>query len=204
MHPDTLFTGVRIVADGVDLHGDLLIRDGTIADYGPSLGCPDGAVAVHEDGAVLCPGLIDIRVALGEPGFEYRETIASACAAASAGGITTLAALPDSEPAIDDPALVHMLITRGRETGAVTILPYGAATTGCKGEALAEIGLLREAGAVAVTDVAVTAPLLPVAPWTVTVSPGRRSIAAASALRVIVVDLVSVTFTIDPVEVSST
>jgi dihydroorotase len=152
MHPDTLFTGVRIVADGVDLHGDLLIRDGTIADYGPSLGCPDGAVAVHEDGAVLCPGLIDIRVALGEPGFEYRETIASACAAASAGGITTLAALPDSEPAIDDPALVHMLITRGRETGAVTILPYGAATTGCKGEALAEIGLLREAGAVAFTD----------------------------------------------------
>jgi dihydroorotase len=152
MLSDTLFTGVRIVADGVDLHGDLLLRDGLIADFGPSLGRPDGAVVVHEDGAVLCPGLVDIRVALGEPGFEYRETIASACAAASAGGITTLAALPDSEPAIDDPALVHMLITRGRETGAVTILPYGAATTGCRGEELSEIGLLREAGAVAFTD----------------------------------------------------
>ncbi len=152
MPSDTLFTGVRIVADGFDLHGDLLLRDGVIADFGASLGRPDGAEVVHEDGAVLCPGLIDIRVALGEPGFEYRETIASACAAASAGGITTLAALPDSEPAIDDPALVHMLITRGRETGAVTILPYGAATTGCRGEALAEIGLLREAGAVAFTD----------------------------------------------------
>ncbi|HEX3995693.1 MAG TPA: dihydroorotase, partial [Acetobacteraceae bacterium] len=88
----------------------------------------------------------------GEPGFEYRETIASACAAASAGGVTTLAALPDSNPAIDDPALVHLLITRGRETGAVTILPYGAATCGCRGEALAELGLLREAGAVAFTD----------------------------------------------------
>jgi dihydroorotase len=117
-----------------------------------SLGRPDGVAVVHEDGAVLCPGLVDIRVALGEPGFEYRETIASACAAASAGGITTLAALPDSDPAIDDPALVHMLITRGRETGAVTILPYGAATSGCRGEELAEIGLLREAGAVAFTD----------------------------------------------------
>jgi dihydroorotase len=152
MPSDTLFTGVRIVADGVDLQGDLLLRDGVIADFGASLGRPEGAEIVHEDGAVLCPGLIDIRVALGEPGFEYRETIASACAAASAGGITTLAALPDSEPAIDDPALVHMLITRGRETGAVTILPYGAATTGCRGEALAEIGLLREAGAVAFTD----------------------------------------------------
>ena len=130
MHSDTLFTGVRIVADGIDLQGDLLIHDGAIADFGLSLGRPDGAVVVHEDGAVLCPGLVDIRVALGEPGFEYRETIASACAAASAGGVTTLAALPDSEPAIDDPALVHMLITRGRETGAVTIMPYGAATSG--------------------------------------------------------------------------
>jgi dihydroorotase len=117
------------------------MRDGAIADFGPSLGRPDGAEVIQEDGAVLCPGLIDIRVDLGEPGFEYRETIASAAAAASAaGGITTLAALPDSEPAIDDPALVHMLITRGRETGAVSILPYGAATRGCRGEELAELG----------------------------------------------------------------
>jgi dihydroorotase len=152
MPSDTLFTSVRVVADGVDLLGDLLVRDGLIADYGASLGRPDGVDVVHEDGAVLCPGLVDIRVNLGEPGFEYRETIASAATAASAGGITTLAALPDSEPAIDDPALVHMLITRGRETGAVTILPYGAATRGCLGEELAELGLLREAGAVAFTD----------------------------------------------------
>lgn len=152
MPSDTLFTGVRIVADGVDLRGDLLIRGGTIADFGPSLGRPDDAEVIQEDGAVLCPGFVDIRVDLGEPGFEYRETIASAAAAASAGGITTLAALPDSQPAIDDPALVHMLITRGRETGAVSILPYGAATSGCHGEELAELGLLREAGAVAFTD----------------------------------------------------
>jgi dihydroorotase len=152
MPSDTLFSGVRIVSDSIDLHGDLLVRDGIIADFGPSLGCPEGAIVVREDGAVLSPGLVDLRVALGEPGFEYRETIASAAAAASAGGITTLAALPDSRPAIDDPALVHMLITRGRETGAVTILPYGAATRGCMGEELAEIGLLREAGAVAFTD----------------------------------------------------
>jgi len=149
---DTLFSDVRIVADGVDQRGDLLLRDGLIADFGPSLGHPDGADVIHEDGTVLCPGLVDMRVNLGEPGFEYRETIASATVAASAGGITSLAALPDTAPAIDDPALVHMLITRGRETGAVTIVPYGAATTGCRGEALAELGLLREAGAVAFTD----------------------------------------------------
>jgi dihydroorotase len=168
MLSDTLFTGVRIVADGVDLLGDLLIRDGAIADFGPRSASRTARRSIQGDGAVLCPGLVDIRVDLGEPGFEYRETIASAAAAASAGGITTLAALPDSEPAIDDPALVHMLITRGRETGAVTILPYGAATRGCRGEELAELGLLREAGAVAFTD-------------------GTRAIASSGLMRLAVV-----------------
>src|SRR5258707_15892138 len=98
MHADTLFTGVRIVADGLDLYGDLLLRDGLIADFGPSLGRPDGVEIVTQTDAVLCPDLVDMRVALGEPGFEYRETIVSACAVASAGGGTTLAALPDSDP----------------------------------------------------------------------------------------------------------
>jgi dihydroorotase len=93
-----------------------------------------------------------MRAALGEPGYEYRETIASAAEAAAAGGITTLAALPDSLPAIDDPALVHLLQTRGQETGSLTILPYGALTRACRGEEMAELGLLREAGAVAFTD----------------------------------------------------
>ncbi|MDI3309336.1 MAG: dihydroorotase, partial [Acetobacteraceae bacterium] len=102
--------------------------------------------------AVLCPGLIDMRAALGEPGYEYRETIASAAEAAAAGGITTLAALPDSMPAIDDPALVRLLGARGEETGSLTILPYGAVTRGCRGEEMAELGLLREAGAIAFTD----------------------------------------------------
>ena len=70
MHSDTLFTGVRIVADGVDLLGDLLVRDGVIADFGASLGRPDGAVVVQEDGAVLCPGLVDMRVAVGRAGVR--------------------------------------------------------------------------------------------------------------------------------------
>jgi dihydroorotase len=152
MNPDTLFRRVRILGDGVDVTGELLVRNGEIADFGPSLGQPDGATVVESDGAILCPGLVDMRAALGEPGFEYRETIASAAIAAAAGGITTLAALPDTQPAIDDPALVHLLRTRGVETGSLTILPYGAVTRGCRGEELAELGLLREAGAVAFTD----------------------------------------------------
>src|SRR5579872_2879060 len=150
----TLFTAVRLLdpSSGIDQVGDLLVRDGRIADFGSGLGRPDGAAVVQEEGAVLCPGLVDMRAALGEPGYEYRETIASAAEAAAAGGITTLAALPDTLPAIDDPALVHLLRTRGEETGSLTILPYAAVTRGCRGEELAELGLLREAGAVAFTD----------------------------------------------------
>ena len=151
---DLLFSGVRLIdpASGLDQMGELLVRDGVIVDHGPSLGRPDGVRVIQEDGAVLCPGLVDMRVALGEPGFEYRETIASSAAAAAAGGITTVAALPDSQPAIDDPALVGMLRARGEALGSLTILPYGAVTRGCKGEEFAELGLLREAGAVAFTD----------------------------------------------------
>jgi dihydroorotase len=154
MSRSPLFANVRLLdpASGLDQHGDLLVRDGLIADFGQGLGRPDGAVVVAEDDAVLCPGLVDMRAALGEPGYEYRETIASAAEAAAAGGITTLAALPETLPAIDDPALVRLLRARGEETGSLTILPYGAVTTGCRGEELAELGLLREAGAVAFTD----------------------------------------------------
>ena len=151
---DTLFTSVHLLdpASGVDEQGELLVRDGLIADFGPSLGRPENVAVVSEEGAVLCPGLVDMRAALGEPGYESRETIASAAAAAAAGGITTLAALPDTLPAIDDPALVRLLRARGEETGSLTILPYGAVTVGCRGEELAELGLLAEAGAVAFTD----------------------------------------------------
>jgi dihydroorotase len=152
MNPDTLFSQVHILSAGIDIVGDLLVRDGLIVDFGLSLGRPDGAAVIEAEGGVLCPGLVDMRAAVGEPGFEYRETIASAAVAAAAGGITTLAALPDTQPAIDDPALVQLLRTKGDETGSLTILPYGAVTRGCRGEELSEIGLLREAGAVAFTD----------------------------------------------------
>ncbi len=151
---DTLFRGVRLLGPtaGLDRSGELLAREGKIADLGTALGVPEGAEIIEGSGAVLCPGLVDMRASLGEPGFEYRETITSAAAAAAAGGITTLACLPDSQPAIDDPALVRLLAARGEETGSLTILPYGAVTRGCAGEALAELGLLREAGAVAFSD----------------------------------------------------
>ncbi len=153
--PDLLIENVRLLdpATGLDQPGSsLLVRDGLIADLGPNLGRPDGAEHFDGDGAALCPGLVDMRATLGEPGYEYRETIASAAEAAAWGGITTLAALPDSRPAIDDPALVRLLRARGEETGSLTILPYAAATRGCRGDEMAELGLLWEAGAAAVSD----------------------------------------------------
>jgi dihydroorotase len=152
--PDLLIENVRLLdpLTGLDGPGGLLVRDGVIADFGPGLGQPEGAEILDGGGAALCPGLVDMRAALGEPGYEYRETVASAAEAAASGGVTTLAALPDSRPAIDDPALVRLLRARGEETGSLTILPYAAATRGCRGEEMAELGLLWEAGAALISD----------------------------------------------------
>src|SRR4051794_4206849 len=152
--PHLLIENVRLLDPATDLdqHGALLFREGRILDWGTGLGRPDGVPTLDGEGAVLCPGLVDMRASLGEPGYEYRETVASAAEAAVSSGITTVAALPDSRPAIDDPAIVRLMRSRGEETGAITVLPYAAVTKGCRGEEMAEIGLLREAGAVAFTD----------------------------------------------------
>lgn len=159
-----LFKNIQLATPGGLVAGDLLVRDGVIADFGGALGRPDGAEVIEVAGAVLCPGLVDMRASLGEPGYEYRETMASAAQAAAAGGITSIAVLPDSKPAIDDPALVRMIAARGEEISSVSLIPYGAATRGCAGEELAEYGLLKAAGAVAFTD-------------------GRRAIGSARLMR---------------------
>jgi dihydroorotase len=149
---DFLFRKVTLAGPDGLADGELLVRDGKIADFGAAIGGPEGAEIIEAEGAVLAPGLVDIRASLGEPGYEYRETIASAAQAAAAGGITTIAVLPDSRPAIDDPALVRLIISRGEEAGSVTLLPYAAATRGCQGGELAEYGLLKAAGAIAFSD----------------------------------------------------
>ncbi len=149
----TVFENVRLVdpASGRDGIGRLTVEDGRIAAI-DSPETPEGARVIDGQGAVLCPGLVDMRVTLGEPGFEYRESVKSGARAAVAGGITTMAVLPNTSPAIDNPALVHLLKVRGEETGMVSIHPYGALTRGCEGGEMAELGLLQDAGAVAFTD----------------------------------------------------
>lgn len=164
--PETLIAGARLLdpASGLDQPGDLLIGGGLIRDLGPNLGRPEGVAVIDAAGRCLAPGLIDLRAAVGEPGAEHRETIASAAQAAVAGGITTICALPDTEPAVDDPALVQFVLRRGEATGLITLLPYAAATKGCAGREIAEYGLLREAGAIGFTD-------------------GRRAVAEARTMR---------------------
>ncbi|MBX9700175.1 MAG: dihydroorotase [Acetobacteraceae bacterium] len=164
--PPLLLANARLLdpASGLDAPGAVLVGDGTILDLGPGLAAPDEAETLDCAGACLAPGLVDLRVATGEPGAEYRETIASLAEAAVAGGITTLCALPDTDPPLDDPALVQFILRRGEATGCITLLPYGAATKGCEGREIAEYGLLREAGAIAFTD-------------------GRRAIASARTMR---------------------
>lgn len=138
-------------ASGLDAPGALVVQAGRIAAIGPDAAM-EGAEELDAGGAVLCPGLVDLRARVGEPGTEHRETIASAAQAAAAGGVTTLCVPPDTEPALDDPALVEWLARRGEATRSVTLLPVAAATKGCAGKELAEFGLLREAGAVAFSD----------------------------------------------------
>jgi dihydroorotase len=139
-------------AENLDARGDLLIEDGRIAALGPEL-AGTGAVETFDcGGACLAPGLVDMRVELREPGAEHQESIASASLAAAAGGVTTMVALPNTEPAIDDVALVEFMARRSRDVGLVNIRTYAAATKGLRGRELSEMGLLAAAGAVGFTD----------------------------------------------------
>jgi len=141
-------------ASGRETRGGVLVMDGRIAGLGGAVtlaALPEGARAIDCGGDVVAPGFIDMRAFVGEPGAEHRETIASASAAAAAGGVTTLIARPDTAPPIDNPAVVDFLMRRARDA-RVRILPCAAITKGLAGEEMAEIGLLREAGAVAFSD----------------------------------------------------
>jgi len=140
---------------GIDETGALLIDDETIADLGSSLfagGVPAGIETVDCNGRLLTPGFIDMRVFTGEPGTEYRETLGSASLSAAVGGITTIIVMPNTDPVIDDVALVDFVERRARDTAIVNVHPMGALTRGCAGEQMTEIGLLKDAGAVAFTD----------------------------------------------------
>ena len=151
-----LIANARLVdpAAGTETPGALLVEHGKIAAHGPTLG-QDGSIDAERldaGGLVLAPGLVDLRVQLGEPGAEHKESFASGALAAVAGGVTSFACLPGTQPPIDDPSMVEFVARRARRVRLAKVYPYAAITKGLKGQELAEFGLLREAGAVGFTD----------------------------------------------------
>jgi dihydroorotase len=134
--------------------GCVVVKDGAIADVRRSNAMErSGDLRVIDcNGAVLAPGLIDLRVKSGEPGAEHKETLASVAKAAAAGGVTSIVLQPDTAPPIDEPAMVDFVLRRGRDIETINIHVAGAATRGLTGEHMAEIGLMDEAGAIYFTD----------------------------------------------------
>ncbi len=152
-----LFENARIVdpSRGLDETGSVLVENGKIVAAGADArnqGAPEGAEVVDLRGLAVLPGLVDARVFVGEPGEEHRETIASASRAAAAGGVTSFIMMPDTDPVIDDVALVEFVKRTARDTAIVNVHPAAAVTRGLKGEEMTEFGLLRDAGAVAFSE----------------------------------------------------
>ncbi len=149
-----LFKNARLIDPASDREerGGVLVRDGVIQAVGPQVTEVADAEVIDCDGQVLAPGLVDMRAFIGEPGGPYRETLKSAGEAAAAGGVTTVVSMPDTSPALDDPAVIDFIVRRARDTSIVNICPAAALTKGLQGQEMAEIGRLKEAGAIAFTD----------------------------------------------------
>lgn len=153
----TAYVNARLLdpASGLDAPGALLVEDGRIADLGPRLfadGVPEGIEAIDCAEHCLAPGLVDSRAFLGEPGAEHKETIATGTEAAAAGGVTTVISTPDTNPVIDNVPLVEFLARQAEESARVRVHPMAAVTKGLKGQEMTEMGMLAEAGAVALSD----------------------------------------------------
>jgi len=165
----SVFINARVVdpSRNLDAPGAVIVADRRIVAAGPEAERarrPSDAEIVDCGGAVVAPGLVDMRVFVGEPGAEHRETIASASQAAAAGGVTTLVTMPDTDPIIDEVTLVDFILRRARDEAAVRVYPMAALTKGLAGAEITEFGLLGDAGAVGFTD-------------------GRRAVANARVMR---------------------
>lgn len=153
MSTNKLYTNARLLdpASGLDKTGMLLTQDGKISAIGETLDGPSDAEVIECGGHCLCPGLIDMRVFVGIPGADYKDTILNTGEAAAAGGVTTVCVQPVSDPIIDDLARIDYLNNRAR--GAlVNFLPMPALTKGLEGKEMTEIGLMSRAGLHAFTD----------------------------------------------------
>lgn len=137
--------------NNIDGKFDLLIDQGKVVAVEPSMNAPDAEV-VDASGLLVTPGIIDIHVHLRDPGLEYKEDIISGTRAAAAGGVTSIACMPNTKPVIDSAPLVEYIINKAKNQGSANVFPVAAISQGMKGEVLAEMGELKAAGCVAFSD----------------------------------------------------
>ncbi len=138
-------------SQAMELTGDVLVSDGRIQQVGKAL-VANGAEIFDATGLVVAPGFIDLHVHLREPGFEYKETILSGARAALAGGFTAVCCMPNTDPVNDNSSVTSFILERAAAAGQARVYPIGAITHGSKGERLAEIGEMKMAGIVAISD----------------------------------------------------
>jgi dihydroorotase len=154
-----LIRGGRAVdpSQGLDRYQDVWITEGKIAALGAALDVPwqdvEGPPQILDvHGCIVAPGFLDIHTHLREPGFEYKETIATGLAAAAAGGFTAVAAMANTQPVNDTPAVTEFMLRRAAAVGGVRLYPVGAVSAGLAGAELAEIGGMHRSGIVAISD----------------------------------------------------
>lgn len=150
---ELLIRGGRVLdpANGVDMTGDVLVEDGVVRAVGPNLDS-SGAEVIDAKGLTVAPGFVDLHTHLREPGFEYKETVETGTRAAARGGFTTVCAMPNTQPPMDNRGTVDYVVQRAAETGAVRVLPIGCVTQGRAGKQLAELGELADAGCIGFSD----------------------------------------------------
>ena len=150
----TIFIAGGHVIDPGRFNGvaDVLIDEGRVVAVGPRLKVPAGCTKIDAVGRLVLPGFVDLHVHFREPGFEYKESIQSGAAAAVAGGFTSVCCMPNTNPVNDNQAITELMLDRARAAGLANVFPIGAITKGSEGKELAEIGDLRRAGCVAISD----------------------------------------------------
>ena len=139
-------------SSGIDDLLDVLVENGKVKEVGKNLKADAAVDEIDAKGLIVVPGLIDIHTHLREPGYEYKETIKTGAEAAAAGGFTTIACMANTNPVNDNASVTRYIINKAQNEACVNVLPIGAITKGLKGETLAEIGELKEAGVVALSD----------------------------------------------------
>ena len=149
-----LIKGGRVIDPSQKLDDtlDLLVENGLVKEIGKGLSAPAGVETIDAAGKYVVPGLIDMHVHLRDPGLEYKEDIVSGTRAAAAGGFTSVCCMPNTKPVIDNKAVASYIINKAKAEGFANVFPVGSITYGLNGDRLSEMGELKEAGCVAVSD----------------------------------------------------